>query len=436
MSSSETATVTGRSQYPVTGVDVLDAAKADTRRYGTFFPCQIPEGISFVYLDEEDDDDDGNYTDFESSWEFAPASVACAVDFKPSDDIQSQAQEIVKKYQEHSNEITEAQRIIQDYLQRHDKIEAQQTADVCHLNCAKELPKIPNHRDSTYTLAETDDGRSTIDLEKRPEPAIHLFHYDLEGVAQAQLQGLEMIQAGHSTPGATIRCQRAGCKDVLRDLEALKFHLHIHNIGDTSDFITTFSAHTQKAKERGHSSTESTPLKKTARKVHNRSKSVVDTGTTSGHSDSTHPVRKVHSKDPCSPSRSQNRSPTRINSSSSHTRTKLPNESTSQSRGRRSNRGTIRSGLGEAGHNDSIAMVLSRPASPGQSAQEALGSDMNLTLNFVNKISVLSPRASPTSAEKELSRATSPRRAFSPARALSPFGDRLRRVLSFGCLNE
>lgn len=422
MSSSESATVSG--------VDVFDDSKADTRRYATFLPSQIVEGMSFMCLDEEDADEDASlYTDFVSSWEFTAGP-------EPSDAVLSEAQELVKKYHEHPDRVTEAQSIAQEYLRRHERIEDQATPDVCPLNTDKELPITPNHRDSTSTNALTDDGQSTIDLEKRPEPEIRLFHYDPEGVAQAQLQGLEMVQAGQCIPGAMIRCQRPGCTAVLRDLEALKFHLHIHNIGDMSDVISVLSACTQKAKESGHSSTESSPLDKYTRKVRDRAKSFLDMDATSSHSCDTHPKREVHAKDPCSPPRSRNPSATHINSSASHSRTKLLDASTPRTRGRRSNRSAIRNGLDEAVYHDTIAMVLSRPASPVRGAQEALDSDLNLPLNFVNKSSVLSPAASPTRGEKEISRATSPKRAFSPARALSPIRDRLRRVLSFGCLNE
>ncbi|KAG1883449.1 hypothetical protein F4604DRAFT_1738503 [Suillus subluteus] len=427
MSSSELTTVTS--------VDVFDDSKADTRRYATFLPSQIVEGMSFLYLDEEDTDDDASlYTDFVSSWEFPSGPVECAADPKPSDSVLSEAQELVKKYREHPDGVTEAQKVIQQYLQQHERIEDQETGYVCPLNTAKELPITPNNRDSTYTHTVTDDGQSTIDLEKRPEPEIRLFHHDPEGVAQAQLQGLEMVQTGHCTPGGMICCQRPGCTNVLRDLDALKFHLHIHNIGDMSDVISVLSAHTEK--EPGHSSTESSPLNKPSRKVRDRSKSVMDMDATSGHSCNTHPTRKVYAKDPYSPPRSRKPSATHIKLSASPTRTKLLDTSTPQTRGRRSNRSTIRSGLDEAAYHDSIAMVLSRPASPVQGAQETLGSGMNLPVNLVTQSSVLSPPASPTLGGKELSRATSPKRAFSPVRALSPVRDRLRQVLSFGCLNE
>ncbi|KAG2750515.1 hypothetical protein P692DRAFT_20832162 [Suillus brevipes Sb2] len=422
MSSSESATVSD--------VDVFDDSKADTRRYATLLPSQILQGMSFMFLDEEDADEDASlYTDFVSSWEF-PAGP------EPSDAVLSEAQELVKKYYEQPDTVTEAQSIAQEYLRRHEMIEDQGTSDVCPVNTDKGLPITPNPRDSTFTNAITDDGQSTIDLEKRPEPEIRLFHHDPEGVALAQLQGLEMIQAGQCIPGAMIRCQRPGCTDVLRDLEALTFHLHIHNIGDMTDVISVLSAITQKAKEPGHSSTESSPLNKSIRKVRDRSKSFLDMDATSSHSCDAHSKRKVHAKDPYSPTRSRNPSATHINSSASHSGTKLLDASAPGTRGRRSNRSAIRNGLDEAVYHDSIAMVLSRPASPVQGAQEAWDSDLNLPVNFVNRSSVLSPAASPTRGEKEISRAMSPKRALSPARALSPIRDRLRRVLSFGCLNE
>ncbi|KAG1759306.1 hypothetical protein EDD22DRAFT_906560 [Suillus occidentalis] len=420
MSSSASASTT------VSGVDVFDDSKAGTRRYATLLPSQILAGMSFMFLE-----DASLHTDFVSSesWEFT-------VGPEPSDAVLSEAQELVKKYYEQPDAVTEAQSIAQEYLQRHERIEDQRTPDVCPLNTGKELPITPNRRESTSTNAITDDGQSTIDLEKRPEPEIRLFHHDPEGVALAQLQGLEMIQADQCIPGATIRCQRPGCTDVLRDLEALTFHLHIHNIGDMSDVISVLSANTQKAKEPGHSSTESSPLNRSTRKVRDWSKSFLDMDATSSHSGDTHSKRKVHAKDPYSPPRSRNPSSTHINSSASHSQTKLLDASAPRTRGRRSNRSAIHNGLDEAVYHDSIVMVLSRPASPVRDAQEAWDSNLNLPVNFVNKSSVLSPAESPTRGEKEIPRATSPKRAFSPARALSPIRDRLRRVLSFGCLNE
>ncbi|KAG1796628.1 uncharacterized protein HD556DRAFT_1306830 [Suillus plorans] len=411
MSNSESTTATG--------IDGFDDSKADVRRYAIFIPDQIVEGSSMP-LDEEDADDNASLlTDFVSAWESTTGPIACAADPKLSDSVLSEAQELNEKHQKQSDGVTEAQRIVQEYLQRNKTIEDQGTTNVCPLNTAKELPVTPNNRDSTCTHAVTDDGQFTIDLEKRPELEVRLFHHDPEGVAQAQLQGLEMVQTGHYTPGAMIRCERPGCTDVLRNLEALKCHLHIHNIGDMTDAISVLYGNCQRAKELGHSSTESSPLNKFSRKVRDRSRSITDLDAPSGSS--CDPTRKVYTKDPCSSSRSRKAGAV----DAPHTRTKLPDALTPQTRGRRSNRSTIRGGLDEAGYHDTIAMVLSRPPSPVQGAREALGSDMNLP---VNKSGVLSPSVSPTLGEKELPRATSPKR-FSPGRALSPI-----RGMSYSCI--
>ncbi|KAG1863472.1 hypothetical protein C8R48DRAFT_204464 [Suillus tomentosus] len=412
MSNSESTTATG--------VDGFDGSRADTRRYATFIPYQIVEGMSFLSLDDEEDHA-SLYTDFVSAWEFTAEPVACPANAKSSDAILSEAQELDKKHQEHPSGVTEAQRIVQEYLQRSKTIEDQEITNICPIDTVKELPVTPNNRDSTYTTV-TDDGQSTIDLEKRPEPEIRLLHHDPEGIAQAQLQALEVVQAGHYTPGTIIRCSHSGCTDVLRDIDALKRHLHIHNIGDMIDAMSVLSAHSQRTKKPGHSSTESSPLNKSSGKVLNRSKSFMNSDATLGQPCDIHSTRKVHAKDFYSPPRSRKPSATHIKS----------NASTPKTRGRRSYRSTIRSGLEEAGYHDTIAMVLSRPPSPVQDAQEALGFDMDLP---VNKSGVLSPPVSPTFREKELPRATSPKR-FSPVRALSPIRDGLRRVFSCGCANE
>ncbi|KAG1814056.1 hypothetical protein EV424DRAFT_1348884 [Suillus variegatus] len=373
MSNSESTTATG--------VDGFDDSKADIRRYAMLIPDQIVEGSSMSLGEEDADDDASLLTDFVSAWESTTGPVACAADPKPSDRILSEAEELDEKHRKQPDGVTEAQRIVQEYLQRSKTIEDQGTTNVCPLNTAKELPATPNNRDSTCTHTVTDDGRFTIDLEKRPEPEVRLLHHDPEGVAQA-LQGLEMVQTGHYTPGAMIRCERPGCTNVLRDLEALKCHLHIHNIGDMTDAISVLYRHCQMAKELGHSSTELLPLNKFSRKVRDRSKSIMDLDAPSGGS--CDPTRKVYTKDPCSSSRSRKAGAV----DAPHTRTKLPDALTPQTRGRRSNRSTIRGGLDEAVYHDTIAMVLSRPPSPVQGAREALGSNMNLP---VNKSGVLSP---------------------------------------------
>jgi hypothetical protein len=435
MSSTESATVTGYSNH--TGYDTFDRSKRDSRRYGTLLPAQIAEGLSLVYPDDEDEDDSGTYTDFLSSWEFTPASpsptpVASARKSKLSGAIQtSEAQQLAKEYQERSVGATEAQKIVHDYYRKHDGNIEVEGSSVVHIS--KELPALPDHRNSTYTLATTEDGRSTIDLEKRPGPAIRLFHHDQGGLAQAvsttirlsccfmlmfaqQHQGMKMIQAAHWTPGGTICCQRPGCTDVLRDLEALKFHLHIHNIGDMSDARSTTSAHSPKTKEARHTHMESPQLIKPRRKAHNRSKSSIEIDATSCQSRSIHGTRKSDSKGPSSLPGSRKPSATYGSSSAPNTRTKSP----PPSRGRRSNRGTIQHGLSEAGYNDSIAMVLSRPTSPVPSTEEVLDPKMNLNIGFVNYKSSFSSPASLGRGEKAPSRAKSPNRAFSPARALSP----------------
>ncbi|KAJ8587002.1 hypothetical protein M405DRAFT_882971 [Rhizopogon salebrosus TDB-379] len=434
MSSTESATVTGHSNH--TGYDTFDRSKRDTRRYGTLLPAQIAEGLSLVYPDDEDEDDSGTYTDFLSSWEFTPASpspapVASARKSKLSGAIQtSEAQQLAKEYQERPVGATEAQKIVHDYYRKHDGNIEVEGSTVVHIS--KELPALPDHRNSTYTLATTEDGRSTIDLEKRPGPAIRLFHHDQGGLAQAQHQGMEMIQAARWTPGGTICCQRPGCTDVLRDLEALKFHLHIHNIGDMSDARSTISAHSPKTKETRHTHMESPQLIKPRRKVHNRSKSSIEIDATSCQSCSINGTRKSDVMGSSSLPGSRKPSATYGSSSAPNTRTKSP----SPSRGRRSNRGTIQYGLSEAGYNDSIAMVLSRPTSPVPSTEEVLDPKMNFNLGFVNYKSSFSSPASPARGEKAPSRAKSPNRAFSPARALSPIRDGLRRVLSLGCLSD
>jgi len=423
VSSTESTTITG-SRY-IRG-DKFGDFKRNTRRYGTLLPAQIAQGPTFVYAAEEDEDDSGTYTDSESSWEFTPASPSTRKSKISGITQTSVAQNIAKN----STGTTEAQKIVHDYLKkRNGNIEVKSSTVV---RTTKELPMIPD-RTSSYTLANTDDGKSTIDLEKRPEPAIRLFHHDRAGLAQAvsiairfsccfilifaqQHQGMEMIQAGRSTFGESIRCQRPGCTDVLPDIEALKFHLHVHNIGDSLDVMSTIPAYSGQTEEPRNTPIESPLRKEPARKVHTRSKSSVEIEVTPRQPRSTHRAGKSDMKNSSSLPDSRNHSATHISASTSHTRTKIP----PQSRGRRSYRGTFRNELSEAGYNDTITTVLSRPTSPVPTFQEILHPKKDPPLNFVDHNDSFSSPAGPGRGEKEFSRNTSPKRAFSPARALSP----------------
>lgn len=89
-------------------------------------------------------------------------------------------------------------------------------------------------------------------------------------------------------PTNKIQCRRRGCADILSDVEALKYHLHIHNIADAAarcNDASTSAAHHPSLVEC------STSDPKTSKRGHSRSKSSL--GTQYSRSATYSPPRKL-----------------------------------------------------------------------------------------------------------------------------------------------
>lgn len=82
-----------------------------------------------------------------------------------------------------------------------------------------------------------------------------------------------MLNAGLK-PTNKIQCRRRGCADVLPDVEALKYHLHIHNIADSAFGHSSASPSTARKLPVAESSTSNSEAPK---RNHSRSKSSLGT---------------------------------------------------------------------------------------------------------------------------------------------------------------
>lgn len=245
-------------------------------------------------------------------------------------------------------------------------------------------------------------------------------------------------------PTNKIQCRRRGCADILSGVEALKYHLHIHNIADTASRCNDASpsaAHKPSPAECSASDS------KTPKRSHSRSKSSI--GTQQSCSTTYSPPRKLSAGgllpslfsprestpefqlvpnlttvakalvSDASQSKSAAPFPVRNETPSTHTST--------SSRGRRTRKESKAISVGTE-CSPSIAMLLSPPTSPVMQGRHGLtprtNSHMPPALNPAmdgeneDHISVLNENVHPAS--EMLTRSRSPMRALSPTRAMSP----------------
>ncbi|KAF8428876.1 hypothetical protein L210DRAFT_885732, partial [Boletus edulis BED1] len=225
----------------------------DTRRFASIFPLEVPVAASADCGDasheEQDDTDDLSRFEFVAALnKNASASQVASVASTDQSSTLSAAQQVVTRYRAvHGS----------DYAPEHVTTET-----VSH---------IPDDQRSMYTLAASSDTQSMMDMMWRPKPKVHMRRADQRALMQAQSQAIAMMNNAGLKPSTQIQCRRRGCADILPDVEALKYHLHIHNIADsaakrndTPGFTTRkpsslveCSASDSKAPKRSHSRSKS-----------------------------------------------------------------------------------------------------------------------------------------------------------------------------------
>lgn len=246
-------------------------------------------------------------------------------------------------------------------------------------------------------------------------------------------------------PTNKIQCRRRGCADILPGVEALKYHIHIHNIADTAAKCNDASP---SAACEPSLVQRSTSISKPSKKSHSRSKSTLGTQ----HKCSTiHFPSRKHSAGSLLPShlsprestpevqhhvpslttvansfvsdlsqsKSPNPLPVRNNNETSCTRSSTP------SRGRRARKESMAGSIGA--DNPSIAMLLSPPSSPDVHGPLVSTPHMNFSIPLAlnpamddedDNHAVIFENAHKF--PEKLARLRSPMRALSPTRAMSP----------------
>ncbi|KAH0833185.1 hypothetical protein J3R83DRAFT_12214 [Lanmaoa asiatica] len=404
--------------------------KPDTRRFAGIFPLEVPEAVS-VDCDDATHEEHNNDFDDPSRWEFIVAP----------DKNTSTTQITSTASTDESSTLSAAQQVIACYRAVHDSDHPE-----CAMTEAKEkgLPQIPDDQRSMYTLATPADTQSTMDMMWRPKPKVHMRRTDQRALIHAQGQAIAMMHSAGLKPTNKIQCRRRGCADILSGVEALKYHLHIHNIADmaakcddtsaackdslvecsTSNSKTSKSSHCRSKSslgtQHGCFTTRSSPRKLSAGSLFPPLFSSRETTPEPQHVPNLMTVAKAFVSDP-SPSRSAGPIPVHNGNETFSAHASTP------SRGRRTRKESMAASVG-AGFGPSIAMLLSAPSSPdihgGLVLTPHTNSPMSLALKPAtddkNDNRVFIPDENSHSVSEKLTRSRSPMRALSPTRAMSP----------------
>ncbi|KAI6042493.1 hypothetical protein EDC04DRAFT_2600826 [Pisolithus marmoratus] len=211
-------TMTVRAVQPA--ADQKCEPRVDTRRFGAVFHIDVTETISVDCGDHSSEDD--NCTISESQWEFnaTVASEATQVSDTPARD---------STVESCSSTLSAAQQVVAHYRA------LQIRKDQSRTYRDKKLPPFPDDSNSMVTTNPVTDSESTLDMAWRPPPKIHMASAVQQELDDAKRQAHQMVMNAGLSLQDRIQCRRQGCSDVLDNAEALKYHLHFHNIGDAVD---------------------------------------------------------------------------------------------------------------------------------------------------------------------------------------------------------
>ncbi|KAF8839648.1 hypothetical protein BDN67DRAFT_745446 [Paxillus ammoniavirescens] len=454
-----------------------DELNPDTRRFGGIFRLEVPEDVSVDCGDSTDGTEHGDSDpDAISQWAF----------YSEVDNLTTTTQTPSAPSADQGSTISAAQQIVARY--RAINGDDNELASGHMGDNEKDLPRIPDDQRSMYTLITPGDAQSSMDMMWRPKPKIHMRHTAKEELDEAQSQALEMMRNAGLKATDRIQCRRRGCADILRGVDALKYHLHIHNIADALDFPPVDHSHEHPATADTKDiptppATRKPPLvdsatfnSKTFKRSHSRSKSCAVTLSKNSKSSTATP-RKLSAgallptlfspREPTpetqyapsltavaasvisTPSRRKPPAPVFVDAVKYTALPRTPLQTLMPSRGRSARKDTIVAAVG-AGYNASIAMMLSPPSSPTMDGRAVLAPQTNSPLvpplrsamqEGKEKCALVHANENDVFVPEEVKRSKSPARAFSPgsrtmspARALSPIRKGLRRVLSIGCM--
>ncbi|KAI6129874.1 hypothetical protein EV401DRAFT_717055 [Pisolithus croceorrhizus] len=433
--------------------------RVDTRRFGGVFHIDAPEVVSVDCGDDSGEDD--NCTASESQWEFHATATLDSTQVSDAPARDSTVESC-------SSNLSAAQQVVAHY--RASQIRKEQS----HVYRDKQLPPFPDDSNSMVTTNPVIDSESTLDMAWRPPPKIHIASSIQQELDYAKHQAHEMVKNAGLSPQDRIQCRRQGCSDILDNAEALKYHLHFHNIGDAVDghrigrsikdrctlatnepsCRTLSPGAAAPSKVSGEYHKDARPMKSSMLPVTFPRKQ----SSGSGHR-------------PCLPPSSETRAqvrfysprPTRANAldvsvltsvvtsiRSSHKEPASPAPAPTNRHRRTKTRTTSSDkGVRGPGHSISIAALISPPTSPSpslatQRRNNVMVTQTNLPFAFPPVDSgvfmqtedhIVSP-GNDCERAKSPERARSPVRVKSPCRARSPIRDGLKCMLSITCIGD
>ena len=212
-------------------------AKPDTRRFASIFPLVVPAVVPA----------DRNYATPDSYDDFYDDLSRRQLVAAPSNNTSStQVQAASVASVDTPNE---AQQVIACYRAVHGGGHA---SDYASTEINEGLSHVPDDRRSIYTIATSMDTQPMMDMMWRLKPKVHMHRADQRALIQAvrfhscpnrilcltqrlqQSQAIAMMHNAGLKPTSKIQCRRRDCADILPGVEALKYHIHIHNIADSA----------------------------------------------------------------------------------------------------------------------------------------------------------------------------------------------------------
>lgn len=415
------------------GADEKCELRVDTRRFGAVFDMDVPEDISVNCGDGSSEEDD-QCTMSESQWEFhaTVASHTTQASDTPAGD---------STVESCSSTLSAAQQVVAHYR----ALELRKEQSRAYRE--KELPPCPDDSNSMVTANPTIDSESTLDMAWRPPPKIHIASAIQQELDYAKQQAREMVMNAGLSLLDRVQCRRQGCSDVLENAEALKYHLHFHNIGDAMDGHS--KGHRTLATNKSSLQTlnpSAQPPSKVTGEYHNNARSKQPSlfpvtssrkpSIGSGHqprpslSSETRAHVKVFSPHP-TPANMLDVSvlASTVTPVRSPCKEPAPPAAASANRHRRTRTRTMSGSKGVRGpeHNISIAALISPPTSPtptlATQRRNVMATQTNLPFAFppVDSGVFMQTEDPITSPGNNGARAKSPERARSPIRAKSPF---------------
>ncbi|KAJ3888461.1 hypothetical protein GG344DRAFT_79734 [Lentinula edodes] len=205
-----------------------------TKRHATFFPSKLDLAADFRRQAMEEEEDDL------STWEFH-APVEPFIKRRPritANAVMSPAQNLARNYRVASS-MSEAQQIAHRYrtgLKIDLDVESTASTSTSRSSSAEPPTLVGSERESWISSGVDENTLETNHQWGSPVEEPKLRHSDsrADALAQARIEALQEIKFA-SASGALV-CPRQDCRATLLNVNALTFHLSLHDIGNSKPY--------------------------------------------------------------------------------------------------------------------------------------------------------------------------------------------------------